>query len=112
MEMSTTTAGLNLHHDCWNGIFSYFNLSAIQILQVIFMIRSEYLILQHIYPTPQSTRTHIDKFLPDDQINDLIQGQEESKVVTKFLHANSDKEPALIKLSRQQYALEHVLSSR
>lgn len=59
----------------------------------------------------QKTITHVDSFLPDTQINGFIRSQEESEVVTEFRRANPEKEAELVKLSRQQYALEHVLSS-
>ncbi|KAF5586520.1 hypothetical protein FPANT_7225 [Fusarium pseudoanthophilum] len=59
----------------------------------------------------QRTITHVDRFLPDSEINDFIRSQEESEVVTEFRLANPDKEAELVKFSRQQYALEHVLSS-
>ncbi|KAF5564029.1 ent-kaurene oxidase [Fusarium phyllophilum] len=60
------------------------------------------------------TTTHENSYRqvsPDDKIKDFIRSQDESEVVTKFRRANPDKETELIKLSRQQYALEHVLSS-
>ncbi|SCO36209.1 uncharacterized protein FFMR_03986 [Fusarium fujikuroi] len=59
----------------------------------------------------QKTITHVDSFLPDSEINDFIRSQEESEVVTEFRRANPEKEAELVKLSRQQYALEHMLSS-
>ncbi|CVK94439.1 uncharacterized protein FMAN_03543 [Fusarium mangiferae] len=59
----------------------------------------------------QATITHVDNFLPGTQINDFIRSQEESEVVTEFRRANPEKEAELVKLSRHQYALEHVLSS-
>ncbi|CZR36035.1 uncharacterized protein FPRO_03705 [Fusarium proliferatum ET1] len=59
----------------------------------------------------QETITHVDSFLPGNEINDFIRSQEESEVVTEFRRANPEKEAELVKLSRQQYALEHVLSS-
>jgi hypothetical protein len=59
----------------------------------------------------QETITHVDKFIPEDQINDFIRSQQESEVVTEFRLANPDKEAELQQLSRQQYALDHVLSS-
>ncbi|KAF5547475.1 snf2 family helicase [Fusarium mexicanum] len=59
----------------------------------------------------RKTITNVESFLPGNKINDFIRSQEESEVVTEFRLANPDKTEELVKLSRQQYALEHVLSS-
>ncbi|KAF5584723.1 snf2 family helicase [Fusarium subglutinans] len=59
----------------------------------------------------RDTITQVESFLPNNKINDFIRSQEESEVVTEFRRAHPDKEVELLKLSRQQYALEHVLSS-
>ncbi|KAF5642787.1 uncharacterized protein FTJAE_3503 [Fusarium tjaetaba] len=56
------------------------------------------------------TITHVDRFLSGNEINDFIRSQEESEIVTEFRLANPDKEAELVKLSRQQYTLEHMLS--
>ncbi|KLO85638.1 permease-unknown function [Fusarium fujikuroi] len=39
----------------------------------------------------QKTITHVDSFLPDNEINDFIRSQEESEVVTEFRRANPEK---------------------
>ncbi|KAF4944165.1 hypothetical protein FGADI_12878 [Fusarium gaditjirri] len=59
----------------------------------------------------QETLTHVDKFILEHQISDFTRIQEESEVIIEFRRANPDKEAELIKLSRQQYSLEHVMSS-
>ncbi|KAF4503723.1 hypothetical protein FAGAP_1 [Fusarium agapanthi] len=59
----------------------------------------------------QKTITQVESFLLDNELNDFIRSQEESEVVTEFWRANPDKREELVKPSRQQYALEHVLSS-
>ncbi|EXK32650.1 hypothetical protein FOXG_19099 [Fusarium oxysporum f. sp. lycopersici 4287] len=43
----------------------------------------------------QETITHVEKFIPENRINDFIRSQEESEVVTEFRRANPDKEAEL-----------------
>ncbi|RKK74443.1 hypothetical protein BFJ69_g8549 [Fusarium oxysporum] len=43
----------------------------------------------------QETITHVEKFIPENQINDFVRSQEESEVVTEFRRANPDKEAEL-----------------
>ncbi|KAF5262506.1 hypothetical protein FOXYS1_6775 [Fusarium oxysporum] len=43
----------------------------------------------------QETITHVEKCIPENQINDFIRSQEEPEVVTEFRRANPDKEAEL-----------------
>ncbi|KAK2676722.1 hypothetical protein RAB80_008908 [Fusarium oxysporum f. sp. vasinfectum] len=43
----------------------------------------------------QETITHVEKLVPENQINGFIRSQEESEVVTEFRRANPDKEAEL-----------------
>ncbi|KAM0549465.1 hypothetical protein ACHAPJ_009451 [Fusarium lateritium] len=52
-----------------------------------------------------------DAILVRSQINDFIRQQEESEVVPEFARNNPDKLDEMAKVSRQQYALEHFMSS-
>lgn len=43
----------------------------------------------------KETVTQVDKFIPENEINDFIRSQEESEIVTEFRRANPDKEAEL-----------------
>ncbi|EWY94992.1 hypothetical protein FOYG_04128 [Fusarium oxysporum NRRL 32931] len=43
----------------------------------------------------KETVTQVDKFIPENEINDFIRSQEESEIVTVFRRANPDKEAEL-----------------
>ncbi|KAJ4265991.1 hypothetical protein NW762_003964 [Fusarium torreyae] len=57
------------------------------------------------------TVTQVENFLPETEINDFIQQQEESDIVSEFAQNNPHKLDNMNRMSRQQYALEHFISS-
>ncbi|OBS20451.1 hypothetical protein FPOA_06820 [Fusarium poae] len=59
----------------------------------------------------RKTVTNIELFFPDSDINDFINRQSEAEHVTEFSREHPDQLKELFKLSRQQYTLEHMLTS-
>ncbi|QGI61236.1 hypothetical protein CEK27_005207 [Fusarium fujikuroi] len=55
----------------------------------------------------QKTITHVDSFLPDNEINDFIRSQEESEVVTEFRRANPEKEEELVNFRQLHHQKQH-----
>ena len=53
----------------------------------------------------------LDRFVPDGDVNDFLERQSRSNVVTDFLLDHPDQQEEMIRLSRFQYNLEYGFTS-
>lgn len=64
-----------------------------------------------IFEMTQRTITHVGDFILDGDINEFINCQQESEAVSEFIRDHPEQHEDVVRRSRQQYALEHVLAS-